>query len=209
MIVGRASVAAEAVDMSRLVETVVKLVDGLSRSISMQDSILMTDLTALVQQYFAGEREEMLLLLGFAVLLAIAGMVLLSRGQQFGRSLGVVLLVASALGATNAVPILLRDQPHRDALLTAVAGDEREEAVALEIERMTGVLNRYPMYRYAYVALLLAAVGTAVMARSQRGYAVAVGLVIIAGTGLVVDQYSERRAVEYHRGLAHAVEQGL
>jgi MFS family permease len=158
-----------------------------------------------ITRYFAGERSEMIAFLIYAGALLIVAVVLFWTGDRFGRALSGCLVVASLIAVSTAVPLLRRDGPLRDALVAAVQTDGARPAVAVERARMDAVLANYPRYRYAFVASALVGLGLLLFTHGATSRGVTVGLLIIAATGVVVDQFSEARAERYRAALGALV----
>lgn len=164
-----------------------------------------TALQNTISVYFKGERTEMIAFLAFASLLVIAAVFLWMSKDTFARPLAVVLALTSAVAFSVAVPLLLRDGPHRDKLLATSRADLRS-VLEKETARMEIVLRNYPIYRYGYLAMILAVVVLVAFFRSPTTLGISVGLLVFAATGLVVDHYSEERAMVYHAQLLQAAQ---
>jgi hypothetical protein len=159
------------------------------------------DLRHAIDLYFRGERAEMIAFLVFAGVLVVAAVLLWMAHDRFARSLSVVLALCALIACSTAIPLLLRDGPHAQRLRERI--DRGEEAVvrAEEEARMTVVNRNYPYYRYMYAALVVAAIALIAFMRNATTSGIAVGLLVFAATGLVVDHYSEERAAIYTRSL--------
>ncbi len=159
------------------------------------------DLRHAIDLYFRGERAEMIAFLVFAGVLVVAAVLLWMAHDRFARALSVVLALCALIACSTAIPLLLRDGPHAQRLRERI--DRGEEAVvrAEEEARMTVVNRNYPYYRYMYAALVVAAIALIAFMRNATTSGIAVGLLVFAATGLVVDHYSEERAAIYTKHL--------
>jgi hypothetical protein len=158
-------------------------------------------LIASITEYFAGERSEMIAFLVYAGVLLLVAVLLFWTGDRFARSLAGCLVLAALIALGTAVPLLRRDGPLRDTLVTAVRTDDARPALAAERARMETVLSNYPRYRYGFVAAALVGLGLLLFTHGATSRGVTVGLLIIAATGVVVDQFSEARAERYRAAL--------
>jgi hypothetical protein len=162
----------------------------------------MTDqLRTAIDVYFRGERAEMIAFLAFACVLVVAAVLLWTSADRFARALSVTLGLIAVVAFSVAVPLLLRDGPHAERLRERLAQGEEAGVRADEGARMAVVNRNYAYYRYLYAACLLAAAALMLFWRNPVTAGIAVGLMVFAATGLVVDHYSESRAAIYAREL--------
>ncbi|MBK9275365.1 MAG: hypothetical protein IPM49_12620 [Flavobacteriales bacterium] len=151
--------------------------------------------------YFRGERAEMIAFLVFAGVLVLAAGLLWTTSDRFARSLALVLGLCAVIACSTAIPLLLRDGPHAEKLRVRLAQGEEAGVRADEGARMAVVNRNYATYRYLYAAAMLAAFGLMLFWRNATTSGIAVGLLVFAATGLVVDHYSEERAAVYTAAL--------
>ena len=158
-------------------------------------------LRSAIDIYFRGERAEMIAFLAFACLLVVAAVLLWVSTDRFARALSVTLGLIAVVAFSVAVPLLLRDGPHAERLRERLAQGEEAGVRADEGARMAVVNRNYATYRYLYAACLLAAAALMLFWRNPTTSGIAVGLMVFAATGLVVDHYSETRAAVYAEAL--------
>lgn len=162
-----------------------------------------------IEAYFSSEAAEMYWLISGAVLLsAIAALLWLKLDDRFSVSLAISLSVVAIMLAVTGVSLLVRDTANRNNLLSLVQqGSTAETSAALQAEkqRMVDVVKNYSTYRFLFAATAL--IGAALIAWAHGGvaHAVAVGLLAFSAAGVVIDAYSERRAVTYLERLEQAV----
>ena len=164
----------------------------------------MTDPRAYITAYFQGERAEMISFLAFAAVLVVAAILLWTTRDAFARPLAIVLMACAAVSCSVAIPLLLRDGPHKESLLKRIEGGEVTKVLQNETARMETVVRNYPYYRYLYAAAILAVVVMMLIFRNATTLGVSVGLLVFAATGLAVDHYSETRAEIYLSHLKDA-----
>lgn len=160
-----------------------------------------TDLRQAVDLYFRGERAEMIAFLAFGGMLVLAVGLLWATQDRFARSLAVPLGLVAIVAFSVAVPLLLRDGPHAERLRARIAQGDDARVRADEGARMAVVNRNYAYYRYLYAAAMLVAIGLMLFWRNATTSGIAVGLLVFAATGLVVDHYSEERAAVYTAAL--------
>jgi hypothetical protein len=162
----------------------------------------MTDaLRSAIDLYFRGERAEMIAFLAFSGMLVVAAVLLWFTTDRFARSLSVAIGLVAVVALSVAVPLLLRDGPHAERLRERLAQGDATGVRADEAARMAVVNRNYAYYRYLYAACLVAAAALMLFWRNPTTSGIAVGLMVFAATGLVVDHYSEERAAVYTRVL--------
>jgi hypothetical protein len=163
-----------------------------------------SELRSAIDVYFRGERAEMIAFLAFGCVLVLAGLVLWISAERFARALSVTLGLVAIVAFSVAVPLLLRDGPHAERLRERLAEGDEAGVRADEGARMAVVNRNYAYYRYLYAACLVAAAVLMLFWRTPVTSGIAVGLMVFAATGLVVDHYSESRAVIYATALRSA-----
>lgn len=160
-----------------------------------------SSLRAAIDVYFRGERAEMIAFLAFGIVLVVATTLLWVSADRFARALSVTLGLVAIVAFSVAVPLLLRDGPHAEQLRERLERGEEAGVRADEGARMAVVNHNYAYYRFLYAACLLAAAVLMLFWRTTVTSGIAVGLMIFAATGLVVDHYSESRAAIYAEAL--------
>ncbi len=158
-------------------------------------------LRSAIDVYFRGERLEVQAFLAFAGVLVLAALLLWVTHDRFARSLAVGLGLCAVVACTVAVPLLLRDGPHAQRLRERLDQGEEAGVRADESARMAAVNRNYAYYRYLYAVCLLTAAALMLFWRTPVTSGIAVGLMVFAATGLVVDHYSEERAAIYTEAL--------
>ena len=157
-------------------------------------------LSASIDQYFAGEKAEMILILSVAVLFLVAAALLLRSGEPFARGLSFPMIATALLFSAVAVPLLIRDIPKR-AELVLRAQTDAAAVRAEEDPRLDKVIAGYPVYRYVYLAALAAAFAMLILLKAPLWQGLAIGLLFFAAEGYVIDHYSEARARAYQAAL--------
>lgn len=160
-----------------------------------------TSLRTAVDLYFRGERAEMIAFLVFAAVLVLAAVLLWTTADRFARAMAVSLGLVAIVAFSVAVPLLLRDGPHSERLRERLAQGDEIGVRTDEGARMAAVNRNYAYYRYLYAVCLLAAAALMLAWRTPVTSGIAVGLMVFAATGLVVDHYSESRAAIYAEAL--------
>ena len=139
----------------------------------------------------------MLALLVCGAIVVAGAIALWLTRDRFARGLAVMLVLMAGTLASVAIPLLLRDPKLRAGLAERIEAGAGDAAIAEETARMTKVMANYPIYRYGYVGMMIAAGVLALATRSGLAKGVATGLLLFAAAGLVVDHYSEERATKY------------
>lgn len=160
-----------------------------------------TSLRTAIDVYFRGERAEMIAFLAFGIVLVVATVLLWASHDRFARALAVSLGLVAIVAFSVAVPLLLRDGPHAERLRERLERGEEAGVRTDEGARMAVVNHNYAYYRYLYAVCLAVAALLMLFWRTPITSGVAVGLMIFAATGLVVDHYSESRAAIYAEAL--------
>ena len=151
--------------------------------------------------YFSREAAERYCILGGSALLALCSLLLwLKFSDQFSVALAVTLALIALLLAATGLSLLIRDSQNRQGLIeTLTAGDlgVTEQALGIERVRMQKVADNYQNLRYTFAALALAGALLIAFTHHHITHAIAIGLLIFALSGLVIDRYSEVRARLY------------
>ncbi len=163
----------------------------------------MTDaVAAAIRAYFAGERAEMwILLAGCAVALALSIAHMLLARDAFARGLGIAVVIGVLILASTAIGLLRRDPGIESPLVAALATERRVDALTAERARIDVVISKYPVYRYAALALSLLALIAVAVTRRPMINGVAAGVLLLTVTLLIVDHHSEQRARGYAAAL--------
>lgn len=155
-----------------------------------------------VSEYFFGERQEMIIIIAtfFAVIVSSLCLLYYSRTSFMIAFAGIV-TVFGGMASAGAVSLIVRDRAISAELGTKLAGSARLDRLAVEEERIKVVLSKYQRYRYAAAILALISIGG--VAFSQRGWVhgLAAALLLLVVGQMLVDHYSEQRALLYHSRL--------
>jgi hypothetical protein len=151
-----------------------------------------------MQQYFAGERSEMTIILcGCA--LALLTVLTLYFVQRDGFSKGLLLTVAlgTLIFGSASITILKRDPPKLQGLVAHAESGASELAAQSEAQRISTVISSYKYYRLAAASFTVVAVLLSLLIRVGFWNGVATGLIIMAAAQMTIDHYSEIRAHRY------------
>lgn len=156
---------------------------------------------ATVLDYFAGERQEMSLILGGSLLLsALALWLWTATCTGFAAVLAITVIVTAILFSATALSLFVRDRGLSASLLQT-AGLHQADRLVAERGRIVVVVSKYPYYRYtsgviAFIALLG-------LTLSSRGWVhgLAAGLLLLVVAQVLIDHYSEQRAATYLKRL--------
>lgn len=155
-------------------------------------------LTTAIQAYFAGERHEGLAILAFSAgLVLVAAAIHVAARDGFSRGFGVVALLLAVLLSSTVLSLMRRDPPHQAELTAAIRGGDARSAVAAEASRMAEVIRKYPYYRIVALGLGLLALVAAAMSRRGWVNGAAAGVLLLVVAQVVIDHYSEARAMRY------------
>jgi hypothetical protein len=162
-------------------------------------------LTLSIQEYFRGERQEMYAILAFSLVLVLAaGALHVAARDGFSRGFGIVALLVAVLLSSTAGSLLLRDPPKEARLLAAVRGADPGPALEAEAGRMAEVIRKYPLYRYAALALGFLAIVAVASVRRGSVAGAAAGVLLLVVAQWTIDHYSEARARRYAERLSPA-----
>lgn len=158
-----------------------------------------------IARYFQGERHEMFAIVaGSALLLLLAGAILLLSRDPFAKALFVTVLVSAVLLSGTALSLLPRDARLHAELNTATQSAQAASALTGERVRVEEILSKYQYYRYAAALFGLIALAAVVLSRKGWAHGVAAGLLLLVVAQVIIDHYSEQRARQYHEELARA-----
>ncbi|RLA50979.1 MAG: hypothetical protein DRR42_11640 [Gammaproteobacteria bacterium] len=154
-----------------------------------------------IESYFSSEAAEMYCILSGSALLALCSLLLWFKfSDQFSVALAITLVLIALLLAATGISLLIRDrQNHQGLTETLNAGDLKatEQVLGIERVRMQKVADNYQNLRYTFSALALAGALLIAFTHHHITHAIAIGLLIFALSGLVIDRYSEVRARLY------------
>lgn len=160
-------------------------------------------MTVAIEGYFSGEHREMLLILaGCATAAAFAVALYLVARDGFSIGFGLTALAAALLLGATSASLLRRDSAHEAQLVAALGGANAQQEISAEAARIDVVIANYKYYRYTGLALgVLALLGVA-STRNGVVNGIGAGLLLLVSAQMVVDHYSERRALGYAHGYA-------
>lgn len=156
-----------------------------------------------IVEYFRGERTEMICILSVSsLMMALAATLYFSLRDSFEAGFAVTVVISALLFSGTALSLLNRDQRLRDALLSSMSQTEDKGiALSLEKQRMTRVLENYPSYRWAAIGIVLVTLVVFAFWPNPRVAGVLAGLLLVACSQIMIDHYSERRAMVYREAL--------
>ena len=158
-----------------------------------------------VETYFTSEAAEMYCILGGSVVLGLCSVVLWLRfNDQFSIALGITLIILALLFAAAGASLLIRDSKNAQMLQETLRGEDiaaQQSVLTLERQRMQTVADNYQNLRMAFAALALIGALLIVFTHHNISHAIAVGLLIMALAGVVIDKYSEVRTLIYLKHL--------
>jgi len=154
---------------------------------------------AAIVAYYNGERSEMwAIIVGFALVAVLCGWLFLTKRDGFSLAFLSVVLVFGLVFSGIAVSLLVRDTSVRDGLVTAAAMIKASPALRDENQRIERVISNYRYYRYAAAAFVLTALLAIAFGSQAWLHGLAVGLLAVATAQMVIDHYSEERALVYY-----------
>jgi hypothetical protein len=164
----------------------------------MLSSAALQTLPGTISAYFAGERTEMIIILAVSTVLTLAALWLaLSSRNPFGWSLFVTVLLSALMLGGMAVGLLVRDKDTPQRLVQQLQSSTAQDSLQAETARMVTVVKAYPSYRLiAGVVGLIALLGL-VFIKREWAQGVAAGLLLLLVAQILIDAYSEPRAVAY------------
>lgn len=161
-----------------------------------------TQIQSTVLQYFAGERQEMLLILCGSLLVTMSALWLwIATHTGFSAAFAITVIASAVLFSGTAVSLLVRDNGVSNTVVQALGTERQAASLADERERIEVVLSKYRYYRHASgVIALMALLG---LILSSRGWVhgLAAGLLLLVVAQVLIDHYSERRADAYFQQL--------
>ncbi len=166
----------------------------------------MTDaITDDVSAYYASEKETALNCVAIGTLSSVAGVVLVTRSNDFSRGFGWSVLSIGAFEAVGAAFYVFQVDSHRDRYSATLARDpaafKHDEGAHIH-----GTTSRFVAYRFGELSLAVAGAAVAT-------YGVLSGRAVWQGTGLgiaaealtfyTLDSFGESRALEYEDRVRH------
>lgn len=166
-------------------------------------------LSTAVTAYFSSEAAEMYcLIVGGGVAFALALLLIVSINDRFSQSLAVMLVLIGLLLGGTGVSLLKRDNANEAALLSVLNGGDSaisQPIIEAERDRMQTVVDAYTTYRYMFAGAAVIGAALILFVAHPIAMGVAVGLFIFAGSGVVIDHFSEQRAVIYLEVLQSSI----
>lgn len=164
---------------------------------------LSAQIQATVLDYFAGERQEMLLILtGLLLLSALALWLWMATRTSFAAAFAITVIATAVLFSGTALSLFVRDQGLSARVVQTMGTERGTASLAAERERIAVVVSKYPIYRYASgVIAFIALLGLALSARGWVHGLVA-GLLLLVVAQVLIDHYSEQRASAYFKRLS-------
>jgi len=159
------------------------------------------DPEAIIRAYFGGEKSEavLIVLAGVACLIAAIWLWAWVR-EPFARGLAAALLLAAALGLSVGGSVYSRTDRQVERLLE-LQQQASAQFAAQEGPRIRQVVKSFGLYRLCYALAVLLALGFVFLIGKPFCHGLAVGLLVLAALGLIIDHYAEARAVDYVRAL--------
>ncbi|BDC86833.1 hypothetical protein JZM63_05445 [Aeromonas caviae] len=161
-----------------------------------------------VLHYFAGERQEMLLIVGGSLLFSALSLWLWwATRTNFAATFALTVIATAILFSATALSLSVRDRGLSASLVYALDTPQQGTMLAVERERIAVVVSKYPYYRHASgVITLIALLGLALSSRDWV-HGLAAGLLLLVVAQVLIDHYSERRATHHLNRLdAYAAE---
>lgn len=158
-----------------------------------------------IETYFTSEAAEMYCILGGSLMLGLCSLTLwLKFSDQFSTALAITLAVVALLLATTGTSLLIRDSKNARTLLDTLHNKDmvaQQSVLSVEKNRMQAVVDNYQNLRYLFAGFALLGALLIAFTHHHMSHAIAVGLLIFALSGLVIDRYSEVRARTYLQEL--------
>jgi len=161
----------------------------------------MKSLPEYVQLYFKGEKNEVIIILiVLGIFIATSIFLLIFSKDGYLKGATTVLLILSILLSMIALPILIRTRPQVNKLERTYSNNINEFRT-LEQMRMNKVINNYKYYIAVYITFIIIAIALTMFTTKEFYKGIALGLIVIAIFGMVVDHYSKKRAKIYYHKL--------
>ncbi len=171
-------------------------------SATMISNEIAAQLQSAVLEYFAGERQEMLLILSGSLLVTVLALWLwIATRTGFAAAFAITVIATAVLFSSTAVSLLVRDKEMSNTIVQALGTERQAASLTSERERIAVVLSKYRYYRY--ISSVIALIALLSLALSSRGWVhgVAAGLLLLVVAQVLIDHYSERRAERYFQQL--------
>ncbi|MBV1932161.1 MAG: hypothetical protein KUG71_10655 [Porticoccaceae bacterium] len=154
-----------------------------------------------IETYFTSEAAEMYCILGGSLVLGLCSLTLwLKFSDQFSTALAITLAMVALLLATAGTSLLIRDGKNARTLLDTLHNEDlfaQQSVLGVEQNRMQAVVDNYQNLRYLFGGFALLGALLIAFTHHHISHAIAIGLLIFALAGLVIDRYSETRARFY------------
>ncbi|OOG54652.1 hypothetical protein B0E47_11300 [Rhodanobacter sp. B05] len=162
-------------------------------------------LQAALLEYFAGERREMLLVLGgSALFVTLAVWLWIADRSAFATGFTVTVLISVALVASTAGSLLVRDKSLVGTLTQQVNSPDARAAIQAERGRVEVVASKYRYYRYGAATITALVLLGLLLSHRPWVHGVAAGLLLLVVAQVMIDHYSERRAGLYLERLTQS-----
>lgn len=159
-------------------------------------------LQLVITSYFAGERNEMILIISTAIAASIVTIYLSSRiPSPLIRALNITVISAALLLAITALSLLIRDAAIQENLLSGLSTEQILLLLSAELQRINVIIDKYHVYRYISALLAIMSLLGVCISRHRYVHGVAAGLLLLVIAQLTIDHYSENRALRYQQAL--------
>jgi hypothetical protein len=149
-----------------------------------------------IKRYYDGQRIAAIVGGFLSLTIIIGAVVMFDHGGSFLRGLGVVIALTALLIGGSGVSLMFRDQSQLLTLLKA-----EPQTLATETARMATVVSNYKYYRIGFIVLAVIAMLLAVAGRGIDHRAlldgIALGLLLTAVLGLLIDHFDREGATTY------------
>lgn len=152
-----------------------------------------------MDDWFSGERNEAFVFFGLGAVSAGTGAYLLTRDTDFSRAAGWTAIGFGAVEMLFATTYTLSLEPRHDDLKDDLAANPSKYK-ADELDRMNAIADRFVVYRYAELGILLGGAGVATYGfLKDKPTLAGIGLVAGAHAAIVLflDYFAERRTHRY------------
>lgn len=164
-----------------------------------------------IETYFAGEAAEAYIVIaGYLLVLVCAGLLWFRFSDRFSIALSITLAILTIGMSGGFIYLLIRDSANRQNLVQLVDSHqvkpETRQALEKEKNRMQKVADGYLNLRRLFAAFALLGTLLILFTGNDISHAVAVGLLLFALSGVVIDHYSEERATIYLEKLNREIQ---
>lgn len=152
-----------------------------------------------MDDWFSGERNEAFVFFGLGAVSAGTGAYLLTRDTDFSRGAGWTAIGLGAVEMLFATTYTLSLGPRHDDLKDDLAANPSQYKRD-ELDRMNAIADRFVLYRYAEIGILLGGAGLLTYGFLENKQTLA-GIGVVAGAHaaivLFLDYFAERRTHRY------------